>query len=58
MNNQSVIYGDGATFTRRCPLCGRYVKPDDESSCTDGGNPNATCTKDGRIRMEFEGWYE
>lgn len=62
MSSNSVTYKSGATFTRRCPQCGRYVKPDD-SVWIQGADeqpapkPNATCTKCGRVRMEFEGYY-
>lgn len=51
------VYEGGATFTWRCPLCGRFVKADDTTTMNEA-KPNATCTKDGRVRMEFEGWYE
>ena len=56
-----VVYGEGATFIPVCPKCGRFVKAD-ESIRVKGmdGNvvsePNATCKKDGRVEMPFEGW--
>ena len=61
----SVCYGpiDGgdAVFTRICPTCGRFVKADDEMMFRNDGEfnhePNATCSRCGRVEMEFEGWY-
>lgn len=54
-----VVYGEGATFVRVCPRCGRIVKADD-ALMTRGGSvtmePNATCSRCGRVAMPFEGW--
>lgn len=51
-----VVYGGeeiGATFVPVCPHCGRFVKADE---VTRVGNPNATCSKCGRVTMPFEGF--
>lgn len=57
-----VSYGeDGATFVPVCPRCGRFVKADESIMMSEGGTigePNATCSKCGRIGMPFEGFYE
>ena len=52
-----VVYGedDGRVFERVCPLCGRFVLTDDESTLC-GDEPNATCSKHGRVRMPAMGW--
>ena len=54
------IYGDGLCFIPVCPSCGRFVKADD-SVLVNGldelsKEPNATCSKHGRINMPFEGY--
>ena len=60
--SQLVSYEGGALFERTCPLCGRYVKPD-ETILINGLDevqptaPNATCKKHGRVRMLFEGYW-
>lgn len=55
-----VVYGEGATFVPVCEMCGRFVKPDPTITTRgdrlDAG-PNATCSKCGRTRMLFEGFY-
>lgn len=55
-----VVYGDGMTFVPVCPHCGRFVKADPEVMVNGleelRDQPNATCSKDGRIKMPFEGW--
>lgn len=56
-----VVYGDeGATFIPVCEKCGRFVKADKEVYFNGLGDlkdePNATCKKDGRIKMIFEGY--
>lgn len=61
-NTKRVVYGDddgdgGAWFIPRCPKCGRIVKADKECFVNDETQPNATCSKDGRIRMPFEGYF-
>lgn len=50
-----VRYGDGY-FLRRCPICFRFVKPDDVAN-ENGGKPNATCKVHGHVEMAFEGIY-
>ena len=54
-----VVYGEGATFVPVCPKCGRFVKADDSVE-TRGWQlvfqPNATCSKCGRVEMPFEGY--
>jgi len=56
-----IVYGDGMQFIRVCPKCGRLVKAD-PSVMIDGREmlvdiPNATCSKCGRVKMIFEGWF-
>ena len=55
-----VVYGEGATFVPVCPKCGRFVKADKTIKMNIEGEvkqwTNATCTKDGRIEMPFEGY--
>ena len=54
-DERRVNYGD-AVFLRRCPICFRFVKADDEALCSPG-KPNATCKIHGRVEMWFEGYY-
>jgi len=42
-------------FERVCPKCGRYVKADSTTSVL-GKEPNATCSRCGRVRMDMVGW--
>jgi len=56
------IEGEEATFVRVCPHCGRFVKADIEIAFHLGtgqpkAGPNATCSRCGRVEMEFEGYY-
>ena len=48
-------------FLPVCPNCGRYVKMDSSIKWNEGkglsNEPNATCKKCGRIRLESEGIY-
>jgi len=53
--------GDGsdAVFVPVCGQCGRYVKADATIWTGDAGlkpQPNATCSKCGRVEMLFEGF--
>jgi hypothetical protein len=57
------LYGD-LLFVRRCPECGRYVKADPTLHYEVNGleqvrftQPNATCSKHGRVLMEWAGYY-
>lgn len=59
-----VAYGDGMTFVRECPYCGRFVKADEGIKYKENiagavliNEPNATCQKHGRIQMPFLGFY-
>ena len=50
-----------AVFLPKCPTCGRFVRPD-ETIQVNGlgefdGEANATCKRDGRVAMPFEGWF-
>ena len=62
-HTKRIVYGseyntDGeAWFLPRCPKCGRIVKADKECYVDDGTKSNATCSKCGRIRMPFEGYF-
>ena len=55
-------YAGGALFLRKCPKCGRIVKADtsvlvnsfDEVSM----EPNAECSRCGRVTMPFVGYFE
>ncbi len=55
-----IIYDGGATFTRKCQKCGRFVKPYKSVRVNDikglHQGPNATCRKCGRTRMPFWGF--
>jgi hypothetical protein len=48
-------------FVRRCPVCMRFVKPDlsvyANDSCGLKDKPNATCSKHGRVKMIFGGFF-
>lgn len=48
-------------FVRLCPNCGRFVKPDDHVMVNGldevSKEPNATCSKCGRVTMIFDGWW-
>jgi len=57
-----LVYGDeGATFIPVCETCGRFVRADDTVLFNGLGEiikqPNATCSKCGRVEMLFEGYY-
>jgi len=54
-----VVFGEGATFVPVCPKCGRFVKPDASKRFRGDGivmEPDATCSKCGRVEMPFEGF--
>lgn len=60
-----LVYGEddefgGASFIPRCMKCGRAVKADKKISFNGEGQPakqpNATCSRCGRIEMIFEGY--
>lgn len=56
------VLGESAVFVRVCPHCCRFVKADDTlptkvNGDFDSERPNATCSRCGRVAMEFEGWY-
>jgi ribosomal protein L32 len=60
-NLRRVVYESGAVFIPVCPKCGRFVKADNIILINDIGlkkQPNATCSKCGRIEMPFEGYTE
>ena len=48
-------------FIRICPNCGRFVKADDCAMVNGleevSKEPNATCSKCGRVTMIFDGWW-
>ena len=53
--------GGIAMFSPFCPNCGRFIKAKeiwinglDEIK----DEPNATCSKCGDIKMDFEGWFD
>lgn len=45
-------------FWKVCPKCGRFVKADDAVKMPEyaGNEPNATCKKCGRVKMDFCTW--
>jgi hypothetical protein len=57
--------GDGecgqVVFIRRCPECLRFVKADKSVKVNDinglKDEPNATCSKHGRVKMMFQGFF-
>lgn len=60
-----VVYGTeddyyaGATFVPVCPKCGRFVKADRTKRFqgdTIVHEPDATCSRCGRVSMPFEGF--
>jgi len=57
-NTRRIVYEGGATFVPVCAICGRYVRPDDNIEINEmtgvKKQPNATCSKCGRIEMLFE----
>ena len=59
-NFRRQCYEDGATFVPVCEKCGRFVKADDEILVNKldeiSPEPNATCSKCGRVNMPFEGF--
>lgn len=59
-NMRRIAYEDGATFIPVCEKCGRFVKADKLIEVDGMGYlkdaPNATCKKDGRVKMIFEGF--
>lgn len=58
-SRQYIKYGEGATFIRRCEICKRFVKADKTVFINDYGlkdQPNATCSKHGRVKMIFLGF--
>lgn len=50
-----------AVFIPKCMICGRFVKADDTIKVNDmtglKNQSNATCSKCGRIKMIFEGFF-
>lgn len=49
-----------AIFRRVCNKCGRFVSADSRVYANDFGlrpGPNATCSRCGRVEMEFEGFF-
>lgn len=60
-NTRRLQYENGATFVPVCENCNRFVKCDAFIECNDSvglkDQPNATCSKCGRTKMLFEGFY-
>ena len=60
-----VAYGE-KVFARVCPICSRFVKADEELTFMHNefteedrfDKPNATCKRDGRVQMDFLGYFE
>jgi len=61
-NFRRISYEGGAVFVPVCPKCGCFVKADDSIMVNDWSGlaeqPNATCTKCGRVEMPFEGFFD
>lgn len=59
-NTRRIVYGEGATFIPVCTKCGRYVRADETIMVNQAvglkDQPNATCSKCGRVKMLFEGF--
>ncbi len=53
--------GGIAIFIPVCPVCGRFVRSDATIRYNESvgikDEPNATCKKDGRVSMIFEGFF-
>jgi len=64
-NMKRTVYDCGdelgiASFVPVCPHCGRFVKSDAHISVNYNGlirQPNATCSKCGRVEMPFDGFF-
>lgn len=57
--DRRITYAGGAVFVPKC-ACGRYVKPDATVRVGEQGladEPNATCSRCGRVEMYFEGFF-
>jgi len=61
-NARRVVYDGGATFIPVCKECHRFVKADEFITYNEitglSDEPNATCSKHGRTKMLFEGFFE
>lgn len=61
-NTRRISYDGGAVFVPVCEECGRFVKADDTVMISEDSGlkdqPNATCSKCGRTKMVFEGFFE
>ncbi len=58
--SRRITYAGGAVFIPKCEKCGKYVKPDKSIKIISTGlkdEPNATCSKCGRTKMLFEGFF-
>lgn len=57
--SRTVTFGD-QTFSARCPHCARFVKVDKTAKVwverAGLAEPNATCSKHGRIETPFLDW--
>jgi RNase P subunit RPR2 len=64
-NMRRIVYRDydigDAVFVPVCEKCGRFVKPDKTIQASEDtglkDQPNATCSKCGRVEMLFEGFF-
>ncbi len=60
-NLRRQTYKGGATFLPVCPNCNRFVKADNAILVNGLGGlmdvPNATCSKCGKVKMPFEGFF-
>lgn len=65
VNMRRKVYGDDngwtgdAVFVPVCSICGRFVKADEFVDVGERGlrkQPNATCSRCGRVEMLFEGF--
>lgn len=56
-----IQYKNGAVFIPICKQCGRFVKADKSITANSFGvikkQPNAECSKCGRVEMLFEGYF-
>jgi len=61
IEEKRIVYGDGATFVRRCAKCSRFVKAP-KTMCFGGVDgrlieeDNTVCSKCGPTHLIFEGF--
>ena len=61
--DRTICYGEDdemgiAVYVPKCSRCGRYVKADARVRPLREKDDNATCSKCGRTRMWFQGFFD